>query len=192
MQLVGAEEKNPNTAEEFLEFIDEAKTHRSTAATTKNDQSSRSHSICRIRITSRLPDNFTEGQLLLVDLAGSEASSDTSSHSRERMLETREINKSLSVLKECITKRAQWTLAKGEGGQKHVHIPFRGSKLTQVLKSAFDVTSAGTVKTIVVACIAPGILDVGHSKNTLRYAESMSTPILFGIIFGNQSHFRSS
>lgn len=89
------------------------------------------------------------------------------------MLETREINKSLSVLKECITRRAQWTLAKGEGGQKHVHIPFRGSKLTQVLKSAFDVGRTGTVKTIVVACIAPGILDVGHSKNTLRYAESM-------------------
>lgn len=89
------------------------------------------------------------------------------------MLETREINKSLSVLKECITKRAQWSQAKGERGEKHVHIPFRGSKLTQVLKGAFDVNVRETVKTIVVACIAPGLLDVGHSKNTLRYAESM-------------------
>lgn len=93
------------------------------------------------------------------------------------MLETREINKSLSVLKECITKRAQWTLEKGEGGQKHVHIPFRGSKLTQVLKSAFDVNARETVKTIVVACIAPGLLDVGHSKNTLRYAEMLKVDI---------------
>jgi len=63
-----------------------------------------------------------------------------------------------------------------------VHIPFRESKLTQVLKGAFDVgAGAGgtTVKTLVVACIAPGIGDVGHSKNTLRYAESMFDPILF-------------
>lgn len=177
MQLGGVFEKNPRTSDEFLELIDIAKALRSTASTTKNDQSSRSHSICRIRIVDTESEIADEGSIMLVDLAGSEASSDTSQHSKERMVETREINKSLNVLKDCITKRAQWSLSKAEATQKHVHIPFRNSKLTQVMKSAFDVNNTRTCKTIVIACIAPSILDVAQSKNTLRYAETLKVPI---------------
>ncbi|TVY58794.1 Diatom spindle kinesin-1 [Lachnellula suecica] len=177
VQLIGVHEKNPKTATEFLGFIEEAKSHRSTASTSKNDTSSRSHSICRIRILNPASPTATEGSLLLVDLAGSEASSDTTHHTKERMLETVEINKSLSVLKECITKRAAFTIARSEGAQKHVHIPFRSSKLTQVLKSAFDVQSSQSSKTIIIACIAPSILDVAHSKNTFRYAETLRIPV---------------
>lgn len=177
MQLPGIHEKNPQNVEEFLNIINIAKELRSTESTTKNDQSSRSHSICRIRIVDPESKAFEEGNLLLVDLAGSEASSDTSQHSKERMLETRDINKSLSVLKDCITKRALWTIGRGEPTQKHVHIPFRNSKLTQILKSAFDVNNPQTCKTIVIACIAPRILDVAQSKNTLRYAEVLKVPI---------------
>lgn len=177
MQLPGIQEKNPQDASEFLDIINIAKELRSTQSTTKNDLSSRSHSICRIRIVDKNSKSFDEGTLLLVDLAGSEASSDTVQHSKERMLETIDINKSLSVLKDCITKRALWTIGRGEPTQKHVHIPFRSSKLTQILKSAFDVNNPQTCKTIVIACIAPSILDVAHSKNTLRYAEVLKVPI---------------
>lgn len=177
MQIGSVSEKKPKSSEEFLELINVAKAMRSTASTTKNDQSSRSHSICRILISDAENEIAEEGNILLVDLAGSEANSDTSQHSKERMAETREINKSLSVLKDCITKRARWSISRGEIAPKHVHIPFRSNKLTQVLKSGFDVANPKTCKTIVIACIAPSILDVAHSKNTLRYAETLKVPI---------------
>lgn len=177
MQLLGILEKNPTTSKECLGLIDVAKELRSTESTSKNDQSSRSHAICRIRVVNKESPDSPEGNFLLVDLAGSEASSDTQHHSRERMTETREINKSLTVLKDCIRARALWSIARGELAQKHMHIPFRSTKLTQVLKSAFDVNSTQTCKTIVIACINPSILDVAHSKNTLRYAEMLKVHI---------------
>ena len=173
MQLLGIVEKNPTSAQDFLSFIETAKELRSTESTNKNDQSSRSHAICRIRVVDKSSPDSPEGTLLLVDLAGSEASADTQHHSRERMTETREINKSLTVLKDCIRTRALWSISRGEGTQKHMHIPYRSTKLTQVLKSAFDVNSTQTCKTLVIACINPSILDVAHSKNTLRYAEML-------------------
>jgi kinesin family member 2/24 len=177
MQLVGILEQNPTTSAEFLSLIDTAKELRSTETTTKNDESSRSHAICRIRVVNKETPNAPEGSFLLVDLAGSEASSDTQHHSRERMAETKEINKSLTTLKDCIRARALWSIGRGETTQKHVHIPFRSSKLTQVLKSAFDVNNTQTCKTLVIACINPSILDVAHSKNTLRYAEMLKVPV---------------
>lgn len=176
MQLPSIVEKTPKTSDEFRKLLDVAKALRSSASTTKNDQSSRSHSICRINIVDTASP-LDIGSILLVDLAGSEASSDTSQHSKERMVETREINKSLSVLKECITKRAQWSVSKAEGSQKRIHIPFRSNKLTQVLKSAFDIDSTQTCKMVAIACIAPSILDVAHSKNTLRYAMALRVQI---------------
>lgn len=173
MQLLGIIEKNPTTSEEFLSLVDTAKEFRSTESTTKNSQSSRSHAICRIRVINKESPDSSEGNLVLVDLAGSEASADSQHHSRERMTETREINKSLTVLKDCIRARALWSIARGEALQKHTHIPYRSTKLTQVLKSAFDVNSTQTCKTLVIACINPSILDVAQSKNTLRYAEML-------------------
>jgi kinesin family member 2/24 len=177
MQLVGILEKNPTTPEEWLSLIDIAKELRSTETTAKNDQSSRSHAICRIRIVNTEIPNSPEGTFLLVDLAGSEASADTQNHTRERIAETREINKSLTTLKDCIRSRAIWSIGRGEATQKHIHIPFRSSKLTQVLKSAFDVNNTQTCKTLVISCINPSILDVAHSKNTLRYAEMLKVPV---------------
>ncbi|KAF4625678.1 hypothetical protein G7Y89_g12487 [Cudoniella acicularis] len=181
MQLVGILEKNPTTSDEFLNLIETAKAQRSVASTARNDESSRSHSVCRVRIVTKETTSSQEGSFLLVDLAGSEASADTQHHSRERMAETREINKSLTILKDCIRARALWSISQADAAtqkhQKHVHIPFRSSKLTQVLKSAFDVKNTQTYKTLVIACIAPSILDVAHSKNTLRYAETLKVPV---------------
>jgi kinesin family protein 2/24 len=142
-----------------------------TADTAKNERSSRSHAICRLRIIDTERKGTPEGTFFLVDLAGSEASADSRHHSTERMAETREINKSLITLKDCIRARATWGIAQGNTMQKHVHIPYRTSTLTKVLKPAFDVNSSKACKTLVIACVAPSMLDVSHSRNTLRYAE---------------------
>lgn len=116
-----------------------------------------------------------DGELFLVDLAGSEGSQDSKDHSRERLTETRDINTSLSILKDCIRGRTLLALQPQTGSmnKKKIHIPWRSSKLTQVLKHVFDSQGERACKTLVVACVAPSIVDSSHSKNTLKYAEML-------------------
>lgn len=68
-----------------------------------------------------------------------------------------EINKSLLALKECI--RAL--------DQEKKHTPFRGSKLTLVLRDSF----MGNCKTLMIANISPCLSCSEHTLNTLRYAD---------------------
>jgi hypothetical protein len=53
-------------------------------------------------------------------------------------------------------------------GDSMAHIPFRGSKLTQVLKESFVGKNS---RSVMVACIAPNISNCEHTLNTLRYAD---------------------
>lgn len=172
-QMVGARENQVFSIDDMRLMVERATSFRRTAPTLKNPASSRSHAICRIRI--RNPENGSDGVLYLVDLAGSEAARDVAVHGADRMRETKQINISLSALKDCIRAKAQAdtavTMVKEELGQKVPHIPFRQSALTRVLKHVFDPTSARSCKTIVVACVNPSLADVGPTKNTLRFAE---------------------
>lgn len=72
-------------------------------------------------------------------------------------IEGAEINKSLLALKECI--RAL--------DNDQIHIPFRGSKLTEVLRDSF----VGNSKTVMISCISPNAGSCEHTLNTLRYAD---------------------
>lgn len=103
------------------------------------------------------------GKMLLVDLAGSERAQDTQSNSRQRRMEGAEINKSLLALKECI--RA----LDAAKNNRDVHIPFRASKLTMVLRDSF-MMSADRIRIVMIACISPGSSSADHTLNTLRYA----------------------
>jgi kinesin family member 2/24 len=93
------------------------------------------------------------------------------------MRETREINMSLSVLKDCIRGKVQSDALAFSGGpkskQRKPHVPFRQSALTKVLKHVFDPAGSRACKTVVIACVNPSLADVGPSKNTLRYAEML-------------------
>ena len=178
-QLVGALEHQVENKESLLGYIESAASFRKSAQTLKNDDSSRSHAICRIRIKNPALPAAEDGLLYMVDLAGSEAARDVSNHGADRMRETREINASLSVLKDCIRGRAEadakpFTVVKGRAvAAKKPHVPFRQSTLTKVLKHLFDAATTRSCKTAVVACVNPSFLDVGASKNTLRYAETL-------------------
>jgi len=172
-QMVGANEHQIKNKQEIKSLIDHANSFRRTAPTLKNDASSRSHAICRIRI--RRPDTNTDGFLYMVDLAGSESARDVAVHGPDRMRETREINVSLSVLKDCIRGKAQADTQLASGNMssrsKLPYIPFRQSALTRVLKHVFDPASTRLCKTVVIACVNPSLADVGSTKNTLRFAE---------------------
>ena len=186
--------------DEAVEMVERAAGFRRTAPTEKNGASSRSHGIARIRITNDGSgdedvggdggDGGSEGLLYLVDLAGSEGARDVATHGAERMRETREINRSLSVLKDCIRSRAELDALRsapgsGGGGTKAAagpRVPFRESTLTKALKHVFDPAPAAPAaerrrgrpcRTVVVACVNPCLGDAGPSKNTLRYAEML-------------------
>lgn len=193
MRLAGAEEREVRCRDEAVEMVERAAGFRRTAPTEKNGASSRSHGIARIRITNDGSGDEdggdggveSEGLLYLVDLAGSEGARDVATHGAERMRETREINRSLSVLKDCIRSRAELDALRsapgnGGGGTKAAagpRVPFRESTLTKALKHVFDPAPAAErrrpCRTVVVACVNPCLGDAEPSKNTLRYAEML-------------------
>ena len=90
-----------------------------------NDQSSRSHAI--LQIILRNHNNKIHGKMSFIDLAGSERGADVKDTGKQTRIDGAEINKSLLALKECIR-----ALDMGKN-----HTPFRGSKLTLVLKDSF-------------------------------------------------------
>lgn len=92
--------------------------------------------------------------LNMVDLAGSERLSESGTHAIE---ETQHINKSLFVLANVIYKLSD------PGNQ---HIPYRDSKLTQILRSALG----GNSLTSIICTISPNLDHVNLSFSTLRFA----------------------
>ncbi|KZT10226.1 P-loop containing nucleoside triphosphate hydrolase protein [Laetiporus sulphureus 93-53] len=148
--------------EQLSELLSNAKELRLTRSTVKNSTSSRSHSIIRIHIESK-EDGSKKSCIHIIDLAGSERSNILIQNDAERMKESIETNKSLAALKDCIRARLS----------SSGHVPWRGSRLTMVLKDIFDrsqdISDRTTSKLMIVACVSPSPLDVEDTLNTLRY-----------------------
>ena len=160
-QVVGQKEISVTSFDHLLSLVKLGTEVRTTGSTEANSQSSRSHAILQMCLKNT--DGTTFGKFFMVDLAGSERGADTGNIDRQARLEGSEINKSLLALKECI--RALH-VRKTKGIQ--MHIPFRASKLTQVLRDSFVGKKSHTV---MIAMISPGSSSVEHSLNTLRYAD---------------------
>ncbi|THG16535.1 hypothetical protein TEA_011771 [Camellia sinensis var. sinensis] len=99
------------------------------------------------------------GSLHLVDLAGSERV-DRSEVTGDRLKEAQYINKSLSALGDVVFALAQ----------KSSHIPYRNSKLTQVLQSALG----GHAKTLMFVQLNPELNSYSETVSTLKFAERVS------------------
>ncbi|KAJ8926697.1 hypothetical protein NQ314_020913 [Rhamnusium bicolor] len=158
VQVVGLTEKIVTCVNEVLEVIKQGNEERASGQTSANLNSSRSHAIFQIFLRTKTNLNRVYGKFSLIDLAGNERGADTFSSSKITRLEGSEINQSLLSLKECI--RAL--------GRKGSHLPFRGSKLTQVLRDSFVGTNS---KTCMIAMVSPGVSSCENSLNTLRYAD---------------------
>jgi len=161
--IVGLQEHLVVNVQELMEVIEFGLSSRTTGVTAANVDSSRSHAILQISLKDSRSKDETDGRLKehgkisFIDLAGSERGADTLDTDRQTRMDGAEINKSLLALKECI--RAL--------DQQLDHTPFRGSKLTQVLKDSFV---GSNCRTVMIANVSPCSCAVEHSLNTLRYA----------------------
>jgi len=157
--VVGLKEFATDSLSFIQTLIHRASSTRSTGTTGANTDSSRSHSIMQFAIKKGNKAGVSlVGKISFIDLAGSERGADTCDNNRQTRLEGAEINKSLLALKECI--RALDCEAR--------HVPFRGSKLTAVLRDSFIGKEA---RTVMIANVSPNSLSVEHTLNTLRYAD---------------------
>lgn len=157
VQIVGLKEEDIQRVEDVLRLIQHGNNVRTSGVTSANNHSSRSHAVFQI-ILRKKGNKRLHGKFSLIDLAGNERGADTSSSDRQTRMEGAEINKSLLALKECI--RAL--------GRKGAHLPFRASKLTQVLRDSFIGENS---RTCMIAMISPGMSCCEHTLNTLRYAD---------------------
>ncbi|GFP99924.1 kinesin-13a [Phtheirospermum japonicum] len=164
--IVGLQEYRVSDVETIKELIEKGNSTRSTGTTGANEESSRSHAILQLTIKRSVDGSESKpprvvGKLSFIDLAGSERGADTTDNDKQTRMEGAEINKSLLALKECIR-----ALDNDQG-----HIPFRGSKLTEVLRDSF----VGNSRTVMISCISPTSGSCEHTLNTLRYADRVKS-----------------
>jgi kinesin family protein C2/C3 len=116
-----------STTSDVIHLMNIGQKNRAVSATAMNDRSSRSHSCLTVHVQGKdLTSGVTlRGSMHLVDLAGSERI-DKSEVTGDRLKEAQHINKSLSALGDVIASLSQ----------KNNHIPYRNSKLTQLLQDA--------------------------------------------------------
>ena len=136
-----------------------AKRNRTSAETGMNDQSSRSHSVCMLRVTQehRLTGNVKFGKLCLVDLAGSEMVRKTGSEGQQ-LEEAKTINRSLSALGLVIT-----ALTDG----RSTHVPYRDSKLTRMLQESLG----GSSRTCIIVNVSADSRNALETLSTLRFGQ---------------------
>ncbi|GKV22121.1 hypothetical protein SLEP1_g32013 [Rubroshorea leprosula] len=147
---------------DVIDLMNLGQRNRAVGATALNDRSSRSHSCLTVHVQGR---DLTSGTILrgcmhLVDLAGSERV-DKSEVTGDRLKEAQHINKSLSALGDVIASLAQ----------KNPHVPYRNSKLTQLLQDSLG----GQAKTLMFVHISPELNAVGETISTLKFAERVAT-----------------
>ena len=155
INIVGLSENKINSLEDLIKIVNFGSKQRTIGKTGANSESSRSHGIIQLRIFDT-EKNVQHAKISFIDLAGSERESDKVNVDKKTRIDGAAINQSLLALKECIRALEM----------DQIHLPFRGSKLTLVLRDSF----IGNCKTLMISTISPGYKTSEHTLNTLRYA----------------------
>ncbi|KOM54322.1 hypothetical protein LR48_Vigan10g021400 [Vigna angularis] len=147
--------------EDVIKLMDIGLKNRAKGSTAMNERSSRSHSVVSIHVRGmdKKAGSSLHGNLHLVDLAGSERV-DRSEVTGDRLKEAQHINKSLSALGDVIFALSQ----------KTAHVPYRNSKLTQLLQTSLG----GQAKTLMLVQINSDVKSFSESLSTLKFAERVS------------------
>lgn len=148
--------------EDALNLLFEGETKKTLAATKMNENSSRSHSVYTIYVTSKSKMESTEkvihSKLHLVDLAGNERTKKLEASARVK--EANYINKSLTFLEQVVVASCD---------SKKDHVPYRQSKLTNLLKNSIG----GNCQTVMIANIWPEEAYLEETISTLKFAGRM-------------------
>ncbi|XP_069689418.1 centromere-associated protein E-like [Periplaneta americana] len=148
-----------HTPAKIMDLMKRGEKIRRLGETNMNERSSRSHTIFRIIIESRVPNDGEDGavqvsHLNLVDLAGSERLDQTGAKG-DRLKEGCSINRSLFMLSHVISQLS-------EGQDQYVN--FRDSKLTRILQSSLG----GNAHTAIICAVTPA--SVEETASTLGFA----------------------
>ena len=130
--------------------------NRATTAHSMNEHSSRSHAVLSVRYFDVEGGETHAPVLHLVDLAGSERIA-KSEVKGIHLKEAQAINKSLSALGDVIASLQQ----------RQKHVPYRNSKLTQLLQDSL----AGNSKVMMVCNISPEESSVSETASSLNFAK---------------------
>uniref|UniRef100_A0A0D3G9W7 Kinesin motor domain-containing protein n=1 Tax=Oryza barthii TaxID=65489 RepID=A0A0D3G9W7_9ORYZ len=143
---------------DVLDLMEIGQANRAVGSTALNERSSRILTV-HVRGLDVKNGSTSRGCLHLIDLAGSERV-ERSEATGDRLKEAQHINKSLSALGDVIFALAQ----------KNAHVPYRNSKLTQVLQSSLG----GQAKTLMFVQINPDVESYSETISTLKFAERVS------------------
>ncbi|CAF1716068.1 BnaCnng24990D [Brassica napus] len=151
-----------SSTDDVIQLMDLGQMNRAVSSTAMNDRSSRSHSCVTVHVQGRdlTSGTIIHGSMHLVDLAGSERV-DKSEVTGDRLKEAQHINKSLSALGDVISSLSQ----------KTSHVPYRNSKLTQLLQDSLG----GSAKTLMFVHISPEADTLGEAISTLKFAERVGS-----------------
>jgi len=168
----GLTEITVKSAEELLAKLLYGSSNIAFRSTAYNEQSSRSHVILTITLHQTLSAKdglMRESKLNLVDLAGNErwdtfSQGMSPSHAREMT----SINQSLHVLGNCIQAlSAPQQVSKRDGNPVPVHVPYRNSALTMLLRDSLGGSSFTVMLCTICSCSAYQM----QSLCTLRFAD---------------------
>jgi len=148
--------------EEAIEYLQMGIKRRVLASHQLNKASSRSHCLYTLTVERVFNNKTITSRLVLVDLAGSERMNHTGYDKDLTFKEAVKINRSLMVLRNCVDILA--------AGKASLHVPYRDSTLTKLLKSSLG----GNSLTLLVACVVPSDRYCSENANTLRYAARAS------------------
>jgi len=170
MHVRGLTEVEVQTEQEALNLLFSGELGRTTAQHKLNRRSNRSHCIFTIYIEQQSRSGVSEkvitSKLNLVDLAGSERLKKTMDEDKGQPIddtlkkESMYINQSLTYLEQCVVAVGRKTAG---------HVPYRQSKLTNVLKDAIG----GNCNTLMFACIWGESAHLEETVSTLRLASRM-------------------
>ena len=154
------------SAAEAFDQLRRAEQNRTIAATSFNEQSSRSHVLFRLSVAGTHAANGTtrSADLDIVDLAGSEKYD--SGAAAVRLAETANINLSLLSLMNVISGLAH----------RKAFVSFRDSVLTRVLQSSLG----GRSKVAVIVNVSPCAKDEDETISSLRFADDTNGCFLKG------------
>eukprot|EP00388_Colpodella_angusta_P010005 GDKJ01026271.1.p1 GENE.GDKJ01026271.1~~GDKJ01026271.1.p1 ORF type:complete len:683 (+),score=124.88 GDKJ01026271.1:53-2101(+) len=152
--------------QDVYSYLAKASKSRTVAATNANQHSSRSHYLCYFKIVAKRAGQEDRcGSLCFVDLAGSERVSQTGA-TGERMREGTCINQSLTTLRNVFSQLA----LKSKSKDSNIHISYRQSKLTMLLKNFLHEKG----KTLMFVNVSPLQKHMSETLSSFKFAESVS------------------